>query len=354
MRKTKYWKILGLLAPLLIGLPLLTLPFFNRGGNLPAEIRMEMLRGSLLSNTLLIVIFYLHTYIIYPLREKKNGIIIYLILLLGCLLAFLMVSKLLMPEMPKFQARHFPRPPDLGPGTGRPGLFHNPFLGMLPFLMVILASFSYRLYTDKLQRDKLIKERENIHLKTELEFLSSQISPHFMFNILNTLVAMARKKSDLLEISLINLSQLMRYMLYDTNSGQISLSDEIDYLKSYIELQLLRFGDTLVVPLRLKGDFKGNTIAPMLLIPFVENAFKHGIGSLENPVIEISISLNPDKILLMEVVNSISSPSHPAVKDSGIGLNNVRRRLELLYPSLHQLDIEEKDGIFTTKLHIKL
>jgi len=354
MRKTKYWKILGLLAPLLIGLPLLTLPFFNRGGNLPPEIRMEMLRGSIFSNILLILIFYLHTYLIYPLREKKNGMLIYIGLLLSCLAVFMLASNLLMPDMPRFHPKDFPRPPDMGRGGRSPGFLHIPFLGMLPFLFVILASFSYRLYTDKVQRDKLIKERENIHLKTELEFLSSQISPHFMFNILNTLVSMARKKSELLEPSLINLSQLMRYMLYDTNGGQISLSDEIDYLRNYINLQLLRFGDSVKIVFFFNGSFPGNTIAPMLLIPFVENAFKHGIGTLEDPVIDISIEVTPEKVLKMKVLNGISSPANSAVRDSGIGLTNVRRRLELLYPSRHQLHIEEKDGTFTAQLEINL
>ncbi len=354
MRKTKYWKILGLLAPLLIGLPLLTLPFFNRGGNLPAEVRMEMLRGALFSNILLIIIFYLHTYVIYPIREQKNGLYKYAGLLLCCLAVSMIVGNLMMPDMPRFHGKDFPRPPDMGPPRGGPGFLHNPFLGMLPFLFVILASFSYRMYTDKVKRDKLIKERENIHLKTELEFLSSQISPHFMFNILNTLVSMARKKSELLEPSLINLSQLMRYMLYDTDGGQISLSDEIDYLKNYIDLQLLRFGDSVKIVLFLNGPFPGNTIAPMLLIPFVENAFKHGIGILEDPVIDISIEITPEKMLKMRVVNGISSPASSAFKDSGIGLTNVRRRLELLYPSRHQLDIEEKDGTFTAQLQINL
>lgn len=219
-----------------------------------------------------------------------------------------------------------------------------------------MVSFCYRLYTDKQDRDRLIEERERIHLKTELEFLSSQISPHFMFNLLNTLVSMARKKSELLEPSLIRLSQLMRYMLYDNNAPQINLANEVEYLKNYINLQLLRFGDDIKINLYLSGDFERYTIAPMLLIPFVENAFKHGIGTLEDPIIDVLLSIPDDKDeLYLVVVNGIAPQGISAQESSsGIGLANVRRRLELIYPDHHSFNITQTADTFTVKLQIDL
>jgi sensor histidine kinase YesM len=210
---------------------------------------------------------------------------------------------------------------------------------------------------DKIIRDKHIKELENIHLKTELEFLSSQISPHFMFNVLNTLVYMSRKKPELIEPSLISLSQLMRYMLYDSDEGKITLAEEAEYLKNYINLQLLRFGDDIQVNLYLSGITDEYTIEPMLLIPFVENAFKHGIGMLPDPIIDVSITAEASK-LYMEVMNGIAPvrtwPSTSDKRDSGIGLANVRRRLELIYPENHVLKIEETEHTYIAKLQINL
>jgi len=232
-------------------------------------------------------------------------------------------------------------------------------MGLLPFTFVILVSISYRIYMDKVKRENHIKELENIHLKTELEFLSSQISPHFMFNVLNTLVFMARKKSDLIEPSLISLSQLMRYMLYENDGGKITLATEAEYLKNYINLQLLRFGDDISINLYLSGDFERYVIEPMLLIPFVENAFKHGIGTLEHPIIDISITVDElrhqlNLIVINEIPLDGTEPAASTKNNSGIGLANVRRRLELLYPDQHVLQLEEKDHAFTARLQINL
>lgn len=346
--------MLSVLAPLLIWLPLLAFPLFSRVVNLPQPMRNELLQNLLISNLILILIFYVHGYLIYPLRERKHGLLIYAVLLLACLGIYVMANHLLMPAPRLHEHPGFPRPPaGMRPG---PGMMGPGFLwGIAPFVFVILVSFTYKLYLDKVQRDKRMEERENIHLKTELEFLSSQISPHFMFNLLNTLVSMARKKSELLEPSLIQLSQLMRYMLYDNNASQISLATEVEYLKNYISLQLLRFGDDIQMNLYLSGAFERHTIAPMLLIPFVENAFKHGTAMIQDPIIDVSLTV-PDsgEGLELMVVNGIAPVSASAKEDSGIGLANVRRRLELLYPDRHQLLIEHKNDTFSIKLNIRL
>jgi two-component system LytT family sensor kinase len=356
MEKSTYKRLLNALVPLLLWLVVLSLPFFSRIVNLPPEMRNGFLKSQLLTNSLLVVVFYVHTYLIYPVRENKNGVLIYIFLLLGCLGVFISANHFLMPEMPRFAKPNFPPPGMMPHGKGGPGFMPGPPIAILPFAFVIMVSFCYRLYTDKQDRDRLIEERERIHLKTELEFLSSQISPHFMFNLLNTLVAMARKKSELLEPSLIRLSQLMRYMLYDNNAPQISLANEVEYLKNYINLQLLRFGDDVKINLYLSGAFERYNIAPMLLIPFVENAFKHGIGTLEEPIIDVSLTIPEDReVLHLMVVNGIAPLGISAQESSsGIGLANVRRRLELLYPNHHSFSIVQTADTFTVKLQIDL
>lgn len=356
MIKSTYSKVFNALIPLFIGLPLLSLPFILRGNDFPAEMRGEMIKHEVFFSLLLIVVFYVHYYLIYPLKDRKHGSWIYSGLLVFCLLVFVGMNSLIMPPRPNWKEKRFAER-DLnherrGP---KPGGNSRLWISIIPFAFVVTVGFCYRLYNDKVVREGLIKELENVNLKTELAFLSSQISPHFMFNVLNTLVSMARKKSELLEPSLISLSQLMRYMLYDHDGARISLSNEVEYLKSYINLQLLRFGDDIQVNLYLTGPFERFTIAPMLLIPFVENAFKHGIGTLNNPIIDVFLKIEEgERRLHLMVINGLAEQVHSVEKDSGIGLPNVCRRLELLYPDQHQISIEKNEQTFTVKLQIDL
>ena len=175
-----------------------------------------------------------------------------------------------------------------------------------------------------------------------------------MFNVLNNMVSLARKKSDQLEPSLFKLSSLLRYMLYETDEEKVLLEREVEYLRSYIDLQLQRFGSKVKVNLVME-DFDGSYfIEPMLLIPFVENAFKHGTGFKQNS--EITIELKAKNELLEFMVSNYYDSSIQQVKDktSGIGLQNVKRRLDLLYTGQHSLSIEHKDNYFTVKLQLNL
>lgn len=222
------------------------------------------------------------------------------------------------------------------------------------YFFILAASIAYRVILDKIESDKAMQAKENENLKTELSFLRSQVSPHFMFNVLNNMVALARKKSELLEPSLIKLSSLMRYMIYETDVPSVPLEKEIDYLQSYIDLQQQRFGKNLTVNFRadeLNGNYE---LEPMLLIPFVENAFKHGTGMIENPRIEIDLGVR-NNILNFTVRNKFSEETQE-IKDqtSGIGLTNVQRRLNLLYGKDHSLLITRKDSWFIVSLQLNL
>ena len=173
------------------------------------------------------------------------------------------------------------------------------------YLFILAASIAYRLVLDKIKSDKLMQEKENENLKTELSFLRSQVSPHFMFNVLNNLVALARKQSDQLEPSLIKLSSLMRYMLYEADEEKVPLEKEVDYLQSYIDLQQQRFGKKLKVNVSLETFDAAYEIEPMLLIPFVENAFKHGTGMIDDAQIDIELRVK-NNILNFSVHNKFS------------------------------------------------
>ena len=222
------------------------------------------------------------------------------------------------------------------------------------FLFILASSTAYQMIRDRIRAEQLAKEKENENLKTELSLLRSQVSPHFMFNVLNNMVALARKKSDELESSLIKLSSLMRYMLYEADEEKVPLDKEIEYLQSYIDLQKQRFGQKLNLKVAFKHIDNNYEIEPMLLIPFVENAFKHGTGWIQDP--EIDIELTGRQNMLQFMVRNKFNNHFQEVKDktSGIGLANVKRRLNLLYGENHTLLIEKNHDWFTASLRLNL
>jgi signal transduction histidine kinase len=240
-----------------------------------------------------------------------------------------------------------------------------PFFGVLtfnlaPYSLTIAAGILFRMLRDKARADKLARLKQEENLKTELSFLRSQVSPHFLFNVLNNITALARKKSEELEPTIVKLSSLMRYMLYEANEERVLLKTEVEYLNSYIELQRQRFGDKVAISVRLNSEEEPDArIEPMLLIPFVENAFKHGVGFIHRPFIDISLMASGGNLVFQ--VNNKCNKDDSELKDiaSGIGLANVRRRLNLLYREAHTLEIHKEtvaeDNIrFSITLHVKL
>lgn len=226
---------------------------------------------------------------------------------------------------------------------------------LLPaFLLTIAVSTTFRFVADKTMADQRAQERQEENLKTELSFLRSQINPHFIFNILNNLVALEQMKSPELGPTILKLSSLMQYMLYDTDEDKVVLSKEVDYLQSFIDLQKQRFGAKVPVNVSLDVPAGFYEIEPMLLIPFVENAFKHGVGLIERPCIEIDLRVREG--VLYFIVRNRYNPASAEIKDksSGIGLGNVSRRLDLLYEKQHVLLMSRGEGWFTVSLQLNL
>ena len=225
---------------------------------------------------------------------------------------------------------------------------------IFPFAISFTASLAFRYITDSVRNENLLKEERMATLTSELSLLKSQVSPHFLFNILNTMVFLARKKSSILESSLLKLSSLLRYMLYDTDTEKVLLEKEVKYLDDYINLQKIRYHD-LKVEVFFNNEDEDFVIAPMLLIPFVENAFKHA-GSFidDHSFIKIEV-LTKSNTLFFGVCNKYTE-SKPEQKDnaSGIGLANVTKRLDLLYKNNYRLSIEKMNNIFTVALQINL
>lgn len=226
--------------------------------------------------------------------------------------------------------------------------------GLVAILLVAAISTGYGLLRYLTAQEKIHQEKQQERLQSELSFLRSQISPHFIFNILNSIVYLIRSKSPLAEPVTMELSELMRYMLYESEKEQIPLEKEVFYLKNYIALQEVRFGEDVEIRFQTEGSPTTQIIEPMILIPFVENAFKHGVGMIIDPVVQVTVKII-DNTLHFSVKNKIA-PEIGEDKDnsSGIGLRNVRRRLELLYPKAHQLDINQENGWFVVDLNLTL
>lgn len=287
-----------------------------------------------------VLLTYLNTAVLLPRYFGRRQYNTYgLLLLAGFLLMFgvnWLSFRLLLPQMP-FRVIGFI-------------VFY-----LFPSFFFLACSTAVYFFREKLRSDRLAKERENENLKTELLFLRSQVSPHFLFNVLNNMVSLARKGSEQLEPSLIKLSSLLRYMLYEAQEEKVLLNKELDYLQSYIDLQTQRFRKSLQVDYVVGTIDDGYLLEPMLLIPFVENAFKHGVSGTPDAVIRIRLEAVKG-VLQLKVCNKYFTQEQTGEKDksSGIGLANVRRRLSLLYPGKHELLIDRKDDWFTVSLTINL
>lgn len=293
-----------------------------------------------INDMLLISFFYLNAFLLIPRLLYKKKYALYPFSIIVCFCIYVLFTRLLMTSFTHVDKSF----------VFRKHLFFSTYV----FLFILACSIAYKTIRDKIIADSLAKEKENEYLKTELSLLRSQVSPHFMFNVLNNMVALARKQSNLLEPSLIKLSSLMRYMLYEIAEEKVSLEKETEYLQSYIDLQQQRFSKKVIINVTMHPADKLYDIEPMLLIPFVENAFKHGTGLIEQP--QINIDLKAEKNMVTFTVSNNFDPVSAEIKDkaSGIGLVNVQRRLNLLYPQHHSLHISKNEGHFVVSLQINL
>ena len=224
-------------------------------------------------------------------------------------------------------------------------------------LSIVLLAFLYRFSRDwvrlKMNNRALVKE----NYFSKLNFLRSQVNPHFLFNTLNNLYGIALKENAEITAEKIDrLSGMMRYMIYESNESTVFLKDEIKYIKDFLEIQQLRFSkeDPIQHTFKITGKTEAIKIPPMLLIPFIENAYKHGLDFTHASFVHVQIKIG-EGFLNMNVRNSTMNVIKNQRKDEkGIGLNNVKKRLKLLYPGVETLKIWEENNTFTIELNIPL
>jgi len=355
MRELRFSPKFYFVIPLLVWFLLTISPLISFPSNMPPTAHIPFLLHILIANTLLLIIFYLHTYLLYPLLKNRRFLaysagVATLVILYCIYFRFFNFGAFNGPQR-GFEHGHGPGPMDGGHPMNGPGNF----IPVVSLMISLLCSFCYRVIIDNAARESLLKEKETTHLRTELNFLRSQINPHFLFNILNNMTSLARKKSELLEPAIVNLAQLMRYMLYESADNKVFLSKEVAYLKNYINLQMLRFNGEVTVDTSFTGDYEVCQVDPMLLIPIVENAFKYGTEKDDNNLIIIDLDVTADcNKMYFKVVNFFDTDRIVENTDSGIGLANIQRRLDIVYPGKHEFNTSVVADVFTAELYIEL
>lgn len=353
---------------LFLALPVLIAPDFPRSVNFLTN---KPTQRDLIAYVLMIGFFYLNFFILI---EKFYFRRRYFIFFSIVLLSFIIVSSvpdILLPQQDHYQPRSsdedFPKPPPPQQDKYRPppprnnealpfkmqrmelpSAWHNYFVfSSLHYLFIFLALVFFSLI---LKTNIRLRWAEKEKLNTELRYLKTQINPHFLFNTLNTIYSLAIEKSAGTANAVIRLSEMMRYIINDTSKDFVRLNDELKYINNYIALQKLRFGKAVHVYMEEQGQPDGKKIAPLILIPFIENAFKYGVNAEKESDIFIEIDVQEDKLKML-VKNRKVTVS--AIESSGLGIANTRNRLQLLYPSNHELIIDDGET-FSVSLLLQL
>lgn len=207
----------------------------------------------------------------------------------------------------------------------------------------------------RIKAEMELKEMEAKQSQAELNLLKSQVNPHFLFNSLNSIYSLILNNSEIAADAVLKLSDLMRYLLESTKKRKVLVKHEFEFLQNYIDLETIRLGKKAHVKSSFTGEISGKIISPLLLIPFIENCFKHGISvnSKENEI-DISVEMKENMVLLQTRNNIAPQRINPATIKSGTGIENVKKRLKMLYPNKHQIEIKKDERIFTVNLVIEI
>lgn len=362
-RTGKIWAhIIGCIA--FLALPVLLAPGPFRSWNMFSEMPTQR---EMATHILLLLFFYLNFFVLIPRLYFRKRYGAFSLTAFLCYLVISFLPVFVFPDMQlaggnrpssgisRQQGYRPPPPPD-----GRPAHreeHRKPFprffffwadITRHLFLFLVVVFFSLML-----QISNQWKRTEQEKLHAELSYLKAQINPHFLFNTLNSIYSLAIERSDQTATAVVKLSGMMRYVISEAGHDGVALEKEIDYIRDYIALQQIRFGHAIPLDFTVTGNPAGKKIAPLILIPFVENAFKHGINAEEQAAISIQIAIT-DKDLHLQVRNNKVKIQPAAADRSGLGIENTRGRLQLLYASAHTLAIEDNADSFSVSLSLHL
>jgi len=343
--------------------------------NIPTQISRHIVTLFIVINIFLLGFYYFNTLILIPRLLFKKKWYFFILIVAGCLTAFLYAPREIThlingtnDEMIRSEFRNEMRQKmaevstssgssksavvkqQSNAGNKRKGTRYFPG-SYAVFLLVFAVGTSITVFNQWIKAERTRERIENEMLQTELSFLKSQINPHFFFNTLNNIYSLAVVNSAKTAPTVMKLSSIMRYILTETKTDFVPLQNEIDFIKNYIDLQQVRLTDKVVLDFKVEGKVDDIQIAPLLFIPFVENAFKYGVSAKEASLIDIRISTT-NTLLSFSVTNTIAQADNTMQETTGIGMNNVKRRLQLLYPDKHALVVKQDGNHFFVHLDI--
>jgi hypothetical protein len=313
-------------------------------------------------------IFYINYLYLVPeffFRESRKRYYLFaVVLLLGFYLVSDFSNRMVISKIPAVeqyrQTEMGPPPPGPHPGPPPVRALKDPFrrVHMVNYfptaLFLMFLSLGLKVLERQSQIEELSREIEKEKLNSELSFLKNQISPHFFFNTLNNIYSLIGISQNDSQEAVLKLSKLMRYLIYDSEKGNTMLSHEIEFMRNYIDLMKLRMNDRVALNVSFPEEYADRNIQPLLFIPFIENSFKHGISYREKSFIDIEMKEDGGSIFF-KCSNSLHSKTEKEAENEtgGIGLENVRKRLDLLFPGRHELRINSSENRFDVFLEIK-
>ena len=332
---------------------LLPFIFWRDEGGISEFFNDDRAMRGLMNNVLMLLFFYLSFYFLIPKLYFQKKYIQFGIIILLSYFIIALLPDIILPfhghgsPAPGFEPGHGPGPDSdtrWRPPGGNRILFK---LGhsLVLFLAVVFFSLMLKIYNRW-------KQAEKEKLKAELSYFKAQINPHFLFNTLNTIYSLAIQKADNTPEAVVKLSGMMRYVISDASHDFVPLEKEISYITDYIDLQKIRFGETVTIDYNPCDPGPGMYIAPLILIPFIENAFKYGVNPGSGSTITMQIGLSGHE-LHMHISNQKVIPEDIETS-GGLGITNARQRLSLLYPDKHRLIIGDREKDFTVDLFIAL
>ena len=322
-------------------------------------------------NTVWIVLFAIHNFLLAPLLIIKRRTWLYTALVVALLVATMFTLSAMRPSHSKM--RHAPQrsecsehdcmnvemmaskqqPPPMR--EGGPLMMFGPGEVVIFFggLLLMGMNLGVKLYFRSQEDADILSQIEKHALERQLQYLKYQVNPHFFMNTLNNIHALVDIDPERAKASIVELSKLMRYVLYEGNNRLTPLSREVQFLRNYVQLMSMRYTGNVSICLDVPEVLPDSMLPPLLLVIFVENAFKHGISYRTKSFVEISLQPHGDR-LLFSCRNSRPEIKHDENMKGGVGLSNVRRRLDLLFPGNYTLDIKEQEDTYTVHLDIPL
>lgn len=330
---------------LIISVFMLSLPFLGRTNTIEEYSTLDHLffKRSITSSLFVVVFFLINYYLLIPkLYFHKKYVLYFGIIIIGLLLTYYLPTLVVSSEEIKIAIETLN--PNRTRRFGERSLFEKIVLdrNAYPFYLTFIIALVLRTH-------RKLQDMDHLRVQSELSYLKAQINPHFLFNTLNSIYALSLMKSDQTPKAILKLSSLMRYVVTESEKEWIPIQQEIQYINDFIELQKLRLDEATNIDLETSNFSKPWKIAPMLFIPFIENAFKYGVNPGQSSSISIHIIEKEDH-LYFSSTNDIVHTDVSTIEKTGTGINNTTKRLEAIYNGAHQLTITEEHRIFNVEL----